>query len=176
MTLQNHSKLFNGIVGGSIDLRTLGKSLQSELSPNFQSTVGIIDFKGGILYTGNQSFIGQNIFGNSFQSLLPSDIKPEFDSFLNQSLNGRAGIQDISFRGSSTTVAYQPMFVNATTATGTQIPVQFGVLYVSAPDTLAASAVALIGQERTASLLIILGIAGVAAGLAITTPAMEQAA
>ena len=61
------------------------------------------------------------------------------------------------------------MFVNATTATGTQIPVQFGVLYVSAPDTLAASAVALIGQERNASLLIILGIAGVAAGLAITT-------
>ena len=99
VTLQNHSKLFNGIVGGSIDLRTLGKSLQSDLSPNFQSTVGIIDFKGGILYTGNQSFIGQNIFGNSFQSLLPSDIKPEFDSFLNQSLNGRAGLQDILFQG-----------------------------------------------------------------------------
>jgi signal transduction histidine kinase len=168
VSLPNGSSAFGGVVGGAIDLRTLGKTLQSDLSPNFQSSIGIIDFKGGILYSGNASFIGQNIFGPAFQNLLPPDIRPEFNGFLNQSLRGQAGIQDISYRGSSSTIAYQPILVNATTASGSQIPVQFGVLYVSAADTLAASAAALIGQEQTASLLIIFGIAGVAAGLALT--------
>ena len=167
-TLSNDSQIFNGIVGGSIDLSTLGGILQRDLSPNFKSSIGLIDFKGGILYSGNPAFIGVNIFSPTFQNVLPSDIRPEFDAFLNQSLRGDAGIQDITYRGNSSTLAYQPILVNATTPTGNQIPVQFGVLYVTAPDALAASAVALISQERTASLLIVFGIAGVAAGLALT--------
>src|SRR5579862_200556 len=60
--LQNGSRAFNGVVAGAIDLRTLGKALQQDLSSNFQSNIGIIDFKGGILYSANQSLIGQNIF------------------------------------------------------------------------------------------------------------------
>jgi signal transduction histidine kinase len=168
-SIQNQSNAFNGVVGASIDLRTLGRSLQSDLSPKFQSAIGILDFKGGILYSANESIIGQNIFGSAVQNTIPPDLKPEFNAFLNQSLKGQVGLQDISYRGSSGTLAYQPIFVNATTANGGHVPVQFGVLYVTASDTLAASAAALIGQERSASLLIVLGIAGVSGGLALTT-------
>ncbi|MFI5421037.1 MAG: hypothetical protein ACHQ1H_08735, partial [Nitrososphaerales archaeon] len=38
VSLPNGSSAFGGVVGGAIDLRTLGKTLQSDLSPNFQSS------------------------------------------------------------------------------------------------------------------------------------------
>ena len=163
------TKTFNGVVAAAIDLRTLGRSLESDLSPSFHSQLGLLDFKGTILYSANESLIGQSVFGSAFQNILPPSLKPKFNTFLNQSLNGQAGYQDITYQGTTATLAYQPIFVNATTSSGGQVPVQFGVLYITASDTLASSASALIGQERSVSLMIILGIAAVSAGLAVTT-------
>ena len=168
-TSPNQSKQFDGVVGAAIDLRTLGKSLESVLSPNFHSGVSLLDFKGNILYSTAQSLIGQNVFGETYQSLLPTDLKPEFNAFLNQSLKGNSGFEDLSYHGSSGTLAYQPIFVNATASDGHEIPVQFGVLYVTVADTLAGSAVNLINQQRLASLVIVIGIAGTFGGIAFAT-------
>jgi signal transduction histidine kinase len=166
---QHAPYVFSGVVAAAIQLTTLGSSLISDLSPNFKSSVGLLDFKGGILYSSTPSLIGQNVFGSVFQNELPASLKPEFDAFLNQSLKGQAGFGDISYQGASGTLAYQPIFVNATTISGSEVPFQFGVIYVTATDTLASSAAALIGQERFVSLITILGIAAVSGGLAVTT-------
>ncbi len=145
---------FEGVVAAAIPLGTLGKFLQSELSLNFRSDLGILDFNGTVLYTGNQSLIGQNVFGSAFQSELPSDLKPIFDSFLNESLGGSAGVDDISYKGVSATLAYQPVLVNDSSGRSHQ----FGVLYIVAADTLTGNAVALINQQRLVSTAIIIGI------------------
>lgn len=163
------SKLFAGVVVALIDLRTLGDSLRSDLSSNLQSAVGLLDFKGVILYSGNQSNIGESVFSSTIQNSIPASLKQEFDALLNQSLQGNAGLQDISYQGVTGTIAYEPIFVNATTSSGSLVPVQFGVLYVTAVDTLGTGANALIGQDRFVSLVIILGIAAVFGGFILTS-------
>jgi signal transduction histidine kinase len=147
-------RVFEGVVAAAIKLSTLGKFLQSEISPNFQSSVGILDFNGTILYSSNDTLIGQNIFGSTVQASLPADLKTTFDSFLHQSLQGSAGVADISYRGVTATLAYQPVYVNESSGSSSQ----FGVLYIVAADTLGTSAVALINQERIISSGIIIGI------------------
>ncbi len=148
------SRVFEGVVAAAIKLSTLGKFLQSEISPNFQSSVGILDFNGTILYSSNDTLIGQNIFGSTVQASLPADLKSTFDSFLHQSLQGNAGVADISYGGITATLAYQPVFVNESSGSSSQ----FGVLYIVAADTLGTSAVALINQEQNISTGIIIGI------------------
>jgi signal transduction histidine kinase len=147
-------RVFGGVVAAAIKLSTLGRFLQSEISPNFQSSIGILDFNGTILYSGNDSLIGHNVFGSTYQASLPTDLKPTFDSFLHKSLQGNAGVDDISYRGVTATLAYQPVFVNESSGRSSQ----FGVLYVVAADTLGTSAVALINQQRLISTGLIIGI------------------
>jgi len=153
---------FDGVVSDAIALKTLGEFLQSQLSPIFRSGLGILDFQGTILFTGNESQIGQNVFGSTVQNSIPSVLRPTFNSFLNQSLNGNAGVDDISYKGASSTLAYQPVFVNDSS----DRPHQFGVLYITAPDTLTGSAVALINQQRFVSTAIIIGIGATFLGTA----------
>jgi signal transduction histidine kinase len=165
----NGTKSFNGVVATAINLNTLGSSLRNDLSPIFQSSIGILDFKGTILYGANQSQIGQNVFSNAIQKSIPAGIKSEFDSFLNQSLKGQSGYEDLTFNNIGATLAYQPVDVTVTNSTGAEFSQQFGVLYVVAANSLATNAAALIGQERLVTLIIILGIAGVSGALAFIT-------
>jgi len=160
---------FSGVVAASIPLKTMGEFLLSELSPSFKASVGMLDFKGGILYSSNDSAIGQNVFKPQFQSEIPTGFRSAFDAFLNESLKGNSGLEDLSYNGASGTLAYQPIFVNATTDTGARVPEQFGVLYVSSVDTLASSATSVISQQQLVSIILILVIAGVSGGLAVTT-------
>ncbi len=148
------SRVFDGVVAAAIELSTLGQYLQSEISASFPSTIGILDYNGTILYVGNSSLIGSNVFGASFQASLPAAIKPTFNSFLRESLLGNSGVDDISYRGVSATLAYQPIFLNESSRES----VQFGVLYVVASDALAANAVALVNQQRLLSTGFIVGI------------------
>jgi signal transduction histidine kinase/uncharacterized protein YcfL len=162
----NGAKQFGGVVAAAIDLRTLGSALQRDLSPQFKSAMGLVDFKGIVLFSANESSIGENIFSSNVQATIPSSLRTEFDSFLTQSLSGKAGYQDISFNGNSGTIAYQPVLVNTTSADGTEGTMEWGVLYVSAPDTLAASATTLIDQSRLVSAISILAIAAISGGVA----------
>jgi signal transduction histidine kinase len=154
---------FNGVVGASIELPTLGVSLKNDLAPQFHSSFGLLDFRGTVLYSQNNSLIGENIFSDSIQSTIPAGIKPEFDAFLNQSLRGNAGFEDLSYKGVSSTLAYYPVFVNATAPSGGQSPTQWGVVYITAADALGTDAAALVSQAQLVSFVTILGISSVSA-------------
>jgi signal transduction histidine kinase len=146
--------IFDGVVSAAINLVTLGSFLKSQLAPSFQSSIGILDFNGTVLYTSQVSLIGQNVFGSVFQNELPAALKPTFNSFLHESLVGQAGVDDISYNGASGTLAYEPIDVNDSSGNVHQ----FGVLYITAADAVSASATALINQQRLVSTAIIVGV------------------
>ncbi len=147
---------FNGIIGSAIDLKLMGNYLESQLSPQFQSTVGMLDRNGVILYTQNDTFIGKNAFGSEFQSLLPPSIKDSFNSLLRQSLSGAQGFGDISYLGNTTTIAYQPISIDGSF---------FAVLYIATPHVFASDISLLIDQQRTFNFIIIAVIGAVAVGV-----------
>ena len=60
--------IFRGVIVSSIKVITLGKFLEAQLAPQFRSTIGMLDKEGQIIYSTDQSTIGQNAFGKEFQS------------------------------------------------------------------------------------------------------------
>jgi hypothetical protein len=60
--------IFTGVVVASINANTLGSILKSQLFPQFNSTVGVLDKNGIILYANTPSFIGKDVFGVEMQS------------------------------------------------------------------------------------------------------------
>jgi signal transduction histidine kinase len=157
---------FKGVVTCSIILSNLGELVKSQLAPQFKSSVGLIDANGTILYTNDQNITGINVFSNQFQVLLPVGVRGQFDSFLNASLQAKAGVQDISYKGSSGTIAYQPVLVQTTPDNSTK-PEFFGVLYISAANVLAANQAQQISQLRDFTILVMLGIDASAVGGAL---------
>jgi signal transduction histidine kinase len=154
---QTDDPIFKGVVVSAVDLDDIGKFLQSELSPKHSSTVGLLARDGIILYTGNASFTGKDIFGAEFQSLLPSGIKDTFNGFIRESLTGQPGSGDISYLGNTSTIAFEPVSIRGN---------DFAILYVSAPHQLADNAGILIAQQRTFNSILIAVIGGIAAGIA----------
>jgi len=133
----NRTHVFNGILTSAISLTSLGRYVESQVSSHSRSAVGLLDPSGVILYSSNESAIGGNVFASQFQDALPTALKTPFDSMLNQSLHGVPGVSDFSYNGSSGTLAYQPVYVSS--ETNKSNPQEFAVLYVSAPDVLAAT-------------------------------------
>ena len=150
-------QIFEGVVVSAIDLDDIGLFLQSQLSPKYESTTGLLDRDGRILYTNNATFIGKDVFGEEFQSLLPLEIKDTFNSFLRDSLRGQPGSGDITFQGETATIAYQPVTIRGN---------EFAVLYITAPHKLAGNVAFLIDQQRTFNTILIIVIGAVAAGVA----------
>jgi signal transduction histidine kinase len=156
------TETFDGAVSAAIDLTTLGRLLSSQLSSQFRSSLGILDKNGVILYSGTESFIGQNVQNSRVQSLLPPSIRDTFNGLIQRSLNGNAGVEDFSYQGNSTTIAYQPVIVSD--PGGHNNSKQFGVLYVSEPDIIAGSVVGLIQEQRLTSTAIIVAIGAISTG------------
>ena len=64
---------FNGVVVASINLQTLGNFLKNQILPQFNSTIGLLDRNGIILYTTPRQFgINTNTQRNvgDYQSVL----------------------------------------------------------------------------------------------------------
>ncbi len=55
----------------------LGAVLQEQLIPQFNSSVGLLDRNGMVLYSDTPSFMGKNVFGNEIQSNLSSSLSLE---------------------------------------------------------------------------------------------------
>jgi hypothetical protein len=123
------NRIFTGVVVASIRLQTLGNFLKNQLYPQFNSTIGLPDRNGIILYTtGSQQYVGEYVFGDKFQSVLSSSLHPpESKNLLNdlirKSLQGNTGSGDILINGKMNTIAYQPVSFNGR---------NFLTLYVSA--------------------------------------------
>ena len=153
----------NGIVTGvvvtSIRLQTLGNFLSNQLFPQFNRTIGLLDRNGIILYATNaQQYVGENVFGDKFQSVLSASLHPpESKNLLNDSikssLQGYTGSGDVLVNGKMNTIAYQPVLVNGK---------NFLTLYISAQHNLASDVSALIDQQRYFTMLVVAIIGAVA--------------
>jgi signal transduction histidine kinase len=144
---------FAGVAAAGIRLDTFGTFLQGELSPETQSGVGMVDSKGIVLYSRNQTVIGQNVFGPEFQAVLPPDLKEPFNEFMRQSLQGQPGLGDFTVGNQTSTIAYEPIMIEGE---------QFGTLYVVAPHEFADNVGLLVGQQRNFSTIVAIAI-GIAA-------------
>jgi signal transduction histidine kinase len=153
----NNSSVFNGVVASAIDLDQIGQVLQGQLSSKYGSTLGMVDRNGVILHTTNATYVGLNIFGDEFQSVIPLEIRASFNSFLRDSLRGSAGSGDISLQGNTSTIAYQPVSFSGD---------NFAVVYIVAPHNIQGAVGALIDQQRDFNLIIIGSIGAVAVAIA----------
>jgi signal transduction histidine kinase len=155
----NSSKsIFKGVVVSSIKIHELGNFLQSELTPQVASNVGLMDKNGIIIYSRNPILIGKNYLDAKFQSLIPKEIKGPYNSILERSLKGSSGADDLLLMGGNkTTISYQPVFIGGK---------YLWTLFVSAPHQLATEVGNLINNQKNFSTLIVLTIGGVALGIA----------
>jgi signal transduction histidine kinase len=156
-------KSFEGIVGAAIRLPALGTYLRSQLSSNEQGSVGILDPKGVILFSSNESMIGLNVFSDAVQMTLPQGINASLDAFIKQSLSGQNGIVDLTYLGMSSTIASQQVEIPSGVANQS---VKFGIVYVIIPNNLATGSGALIGQTDVLSTTVTIGIGVLAIGAA----------
>jgi signal transduction histidine kinase len=153
----NNSSVFNGVVASAIDLTQFGQVLQGQLSTQYESMLGMLDRDGMILYTSNASYIGKDVFGDEFQTVIPLEIRDRFNSFLRDSLRGDAGSGDIRLQGNTSTIAYQPVSFSGD---------NFAVVYIVAPHNIQGAVGALIDQQRDFNLIIIGSIGAVAVAIA----------
>src|SRR5918992_2619064 len=143
----NNNNIFEGVIVAALRATDIGKFLQAELLKEFPNTAGLIDRNGVILYSQNQSYIGENYFGNEFQSIIPIEIRNDFNAIIERSLEGNVGLEDFTIeQGNTTTVAYNPVIVNGD---------HIWTLYIVSPHQLAENVYGLINKESVLSIIII---------------------
>jgi signal transduction histidine kinase len=151
--------VLTGIVVASIGLDTLGNFLKSQLFPQFNSTIGLLDRNGTILYaTGSQHYVGETVFGDKLRSTLsslhpPESITSPLNNLSSRSFEGKAGSEDILINGQMNTITYHPVALNGK---------NFLTLYIIAKHKLTTDVTALINQQRYFTTLIITIIGAVA--------------
>jgi signal transduction histidine kinase len=142
---------FKGTVVAGIRTDVLGKYLESQISPNLEGQVGLIDHTGIILYLKNSEYVGKNVFGVKFQSFLQSfgsETIRTMSSGFKLGLQGHPGSEEISINGKSAFV-YSPILLKGK---------QFGVLYIISPYTQVAEVTALVESQKNLSILLIIAI------------------
>jgi hypothetical protein len=151
---------FRGIVVAGIRTDVLGEYLESQISPNLEGQVGLIDRTGIILYLRDAEYVSKNVFGVKFQSFLQS-LGPEtiraMSSGFKLGLQGLSGSEEIPINGKSSFV-YRPILFEGN---------QFGVLYIIAPYTQVAEVTALVENQKNLSILLIIAIGASAVTAAI---------
>jgi signal transduction histidine kinase len=156
------SSIFTGVVVASMRATTMGDILQNQLLPQFNSSVGLLDRNGIVLYSSASSLIGKYIFAKDTQSILSSLLslkaKKSLNALLNRSLEGGVGSADISSNNVTSTISYEP--VNIANK-------YFMTLYVISPHKLASDVGVLINQQKYFSTILIFVIASVALGTSL---------
>lgn len=147
---------FSGIVSAGIRLDALGSTLQSQLSPDFESSFGMIDREGVVLYSGNQILIGKSVLGDEFQSALPAEIKQTFNEFLNHSIAVGQGVEDFSIGDVGASIAFEPVKFDGE---------QFATLYIVAQHRVEENVELVVNQQKNFSLVMVLVISGVAVAI-----------
>ena len=151
------STTFKGVVVAVIDIRTLGKFLQNEISPEFASNVGLMDKNGVILYARNQSLIGKDYLGKDFQSVIPPAIKEQYNTILKRSLQNKANAEDVTIDNEMTTISYQPVLIEGK---------NLWTLFISSPHKLTSNVGNVIEQQKNFSTLMVIIIGAIAVGIA----------
>jgi signal transduction histidine kinase/uncharacterized protein YcfL len=149
---------FNGVVVAVVDVDSLGKFLQDEISPEFMSNVGLMDKNGIILYARNQSLVGKNYESSEFQATVPDEVKSEYMGILSRSLEANPGAEDITYNGTTTTISFQPINVEGN---------HIWTLFLGSPHNLATDVGIIIDQQNNLSSQIVIIIALIAVGIAV---------
>ncbi|MGD1836768.1 MAG: ATP-binding protein [Nitrososphaeraceae archaeon] len=144
--ISNKSQIFEGIMMAAISVESLGSFLQNELTSSILGNVGLIDRNGVIIYARNQSIIGKNYLSEDFQSAIPIELKEPYNAILKNSLQGKSAAEDITYRGFTTTLSYEPIIINGK---------YLWTLYISFPHQFASSVGSLIEQQNIFSTIII---------------------
>ena len=153
---------FKGVVVTAIRIDILGNLLKNQLFPEFVSSLVIMDKKGIILYSSNNSDIGKNAVGDEFQSRVSILGSPKSRNPLNElfraSLQGKTGSSvDIFAQNRMNTIAYQPVNVGGD---------RFLNLFISVPHNFASDVGAAINAQKNFSILIVIIIGSLAIGIA----------
>ena len=150
---------FKGIVAAGIRSDIVGEFLESQLPPNLQSEVVLLDNTGIILYSKDPQYVGKNIFGIRFQTFLTSlDLETQraMNEGFTKALTGNSGIRDITLDEEKATFAYKPIILEEK---------QFGVLYIVSPHAYASDVAGLIDQQKNFSVILIVMTAVAAIGV-----------
>jgi signal transduction histidine kinase len=163
---------FRGTAVAGIALPTFGQFLQNQISQETQSSIGMLERNGLILYSGSEDIIGKHVFGPELQSRLselPPQLRDSFNNFMERSLEGEAGIGDFSTESAAATIAYEPIFLGGE---------QFGTLYVVSPHQFTDNVARLVQQQTNFSTImtIVIGVAaiGVAALVIVWNSRLEK--
>jgi hypothetical protein len=158
--LSSSKNQFKGIITAAIRIDSIGEFLQRSIPAKYDGTVGLVNNEGVILHTTNTSLIGTNLFGQEFQSLLPSSFKEQFNKLINKSLakGNTGGVETISYLGNTTSFAYHPILLGDH---------QLGTLYISVPHVLAQNVKTLTDQQRLVTIIIYVVIGSIAVGIAV---------
>jgi signal transduction histidine kinase len=141
-----------------MEVKAIGKFVQNQLSPEYESNLGLADRDGIILYSSSSpQYVGKDIFGSEVQSAIPVEVQGPFNRFIRDSLKGNSGFGDFTTQGRTSSVAYGPINVLGS---------DFALLYVVTPHELAGNAAALIDQDRMLNLVTIGLVGAFAAGMA----------
>jgi signal transduction histidine kinase len=148
------SDTFKGVIVASANTDVVGEFLKSKISPSYQgTTTGMLEKSGIILFSEDTTAIGLDVFGDEFQSRMPEDLKPSFNAFLERSLQGKSGVEDLSYQGNSGTLAYSPININDET---------WAVVYVVVPHAFAGNIANSIENQRNLSTGIMIAIGAMA--------------
>jgi hypothetical protein len=102
-----------GIIVAAIPPTSVGTFMQDQIPSGFESTSGLLDREGNILYYGNEEIIGLNYFGDEFQTSLSPEVKNRLNPFISQSLSSvSAWTEDVSVDGGISTVASSPVIID----------------------------------------------------------------
>jgi signal transduction histidine kinase len=150
---------FEGVVVASVQPISVGRFLQSKISPNFQSITGLLDRNGVILYSSSdESQIGINVFSEEYRSQLQENLRQELSNLLRRSLQEESGFEDISSEGVSRTLAYQSMSIDG---------IDFGVLYVVRIHTFAEEITPVIESQGTLNAIFIIAVGSITGAIAL---------
>lgn len=150
------SKTFEGAIVASIETKMLGKYLEGQIHPNFSGEVTFVDRNGTILYTKNQTVIGEKISDQGFQKTVQAVLKNktnEFNTIILKAMHTESGMNEFQLENNLTTIAYNSVSV----AEGSEINSsnRIGTLFITAPHTLAEDVTSLINVYSFVSLFTI---------------------
>src|SRR5919108_1041954 len=162
------SGTFKGVVVASMNLVSLGNSINKQLPPNSQGTVSLLDRNGTILYTQDDAFLGKNYFSDEVQSLLftnyiPANQKDTFNSIMRDSIAGNSGTGEYSSSGVPLILAYNPVMFDQDSRNSQRAM----SLHLTLPKTFASDIALLIEQQRNLSTIVPAAIGAVAIAIAL---------
>ena len=149
---------FKGVVVTGIRMDTLGNLLKNQLFPHFNSAMGLLDDKGILLYSDNQSYIGRDIFRKNLKLSLSPNSEASLSKIMKtSSQNNTSCSTDIIIEGKKNSLVCEPVIVEGN---------HFLTLFITAPHDLAANVISAIEQQKNFSIFAILIIGVISIGIA----------